>query len=284
MSEKRPAQFHATFNTSENEGYWFKQFENDPPWLKCHPLREHIRMSMGSVSPFRIFGDETGVSKNCERPVSCLTWDADISQGDVWMTKLPVYVIPRFYLLPDGVTLGPLDEVAVWSWNQLSLGRWPIHDHNGQAFKPGSFRGKRAGQPLTRDGRSGAFVCSTSDWDWTEKTYKFGANCGADEICWICGATQHDTSLHTDYCRFQRLLEKSHAVYMASIGRHIPLCGIVGWHKSLVIPELMHSGPLGCLHYLNGSALKILTDTPLWGNGGDMGSWKDKLDCKLPQP
>ena len=284
MSEKRTPQFHKTFNTSEIAEYWRQSFEHEPPWLQHHPMRSHIIDFPHLVSAFRIFGDDTGISKNCTRPVSCLTWDADISVGDVWLNKIPVYIIPVFLQLPESGTLDSLDTVAAWSFNALSQGRWPYYDHQGEPFKPTSFRGKRAGKPLTRDKRSGALVLSVSDWDWSEKTYKFGTAWASDEICWICTATKHDPTLDTDYCRFCRLPEKAHGAYMRSIGHRIPVCSILGWHKSLVMPEAMHCGPLGVFHLINGNLLKKLSDTDTWGDGGDFGLWYKKLNCKLLQP
>ena len=280
MYEKRQAQFHETFQTDENTLYWVETLKNEPMWLRAHPMRSLIISQMDLVSPFRIFGDDTGISKNCERPVSCLTWDADVSHGDVWKTKIPVYIIPAHVCVEGGLTLDDLDEAAAWSFNCLSIGEWPVLDHKGRPFKPKSWRGKRAGTPLTADFRSGAFAASVSDWDWLEKTYKFGTNWHTDEICWCCPATKDGGAL--DFTKFQPLAPRSHEEYMTRVGNTRPICGIIGWHLNSVVPEAMHCGPLGTLQCLNGTLLKQLADQGIWGDGGiSSGNWFDKLDCQL---
>ncbi len=170
LYEKNRAQFHSVLNTSQNVSYWTESFKNEPPWLRLHPMREHILGHMNEVTPLRVFGDETGISKNCERPVACLSWDSDISTGDVWLSKFPVYIIPQHLLLPAGASTDPLDAKCVWSLNCLSKGVWPSEDHNGVPFPRKSWRGKRAGKPLTGDNRCCALAATAADWAWNDKT------------------------------------------------------------------------------------------------------------------
>ena len=47
-------------------------------------------------------------------------------------------------------------------------------------------------------------------------------------------------------------------------GKNAPLSGIVGWHLSIVMPEIMHGGPLGQIQSLDGSLLKDLADSGIW--------------------
>ena len=231
---KKRALFNQVFATSSNSEYWTNAFRANFEWLRVHPLREKIRQDFDTPTAFRMFGDDTGISKNCERPVSCLTWDADGCTLDIWKRELPVYIIPEF-LCVAGLTKKMLDEIDAWSFNCLIQGKLPERDHQGRKFPQGSWRAKFSGQPLTADHRYGVLSAGVGDWKYNHETYEFEQYWGnKDELCNICDCKASGVA------DFEECTKRSHADYMARIGHKIPLCSITGWHLPVLIHEAGH--------------------------------------------
>ena len=75
LSETQPEKFNNLF--LNNGAFWDHAFRLKETWLREHPHMDRIRKDFDKASPFKIFGDDTGISKNCERPINVLHWYGD---------------------------------------------------------------------------------------------------------------------------------------------------------------------------------------------------------------
>ena len=88
LNETNPDAFTASCgNDQANELYWQEAERNSQEWWLHHPDRDKVLGSfgMGLVTPVCLFGDDTGISKNCERPLRCLHWYAAPDQRSTWV-------------------------------------------------------------------------------------------------------------------------------------------------------------------------------------------------------
>lgn len=279
LAEKHPDQYRETFGLDSQREFWANMFEAKSEWLDQHPLRINIEESSGHAVGYRLFGDDTGLNKGADRPATIVTWTAEGCDLPVWFSRLPILVLPVHWCLAD-VTIQDCHAIITWSLNCLAMGRYPHVDHTGAPFPANSHRGKLAGKPLTPEGDFAVVTASMADWKWNADHYHFPQKYSTDELCQRCCATKH--SGPHDFARFDRdCPRRAHGDYIKSeAAKRAPLTKVCGWHLSIVHPEVMHGGPLGHLQSMNGSLLKDLADSGVWGEGGP-GAWDLTLGTVL---
>ena len=282
LFEKDAVLFSNIFGCKGHVDFWDHAFRIDDPWMREHPLRHRIAEDPRLVCAYRIFGDEAGLNKNGDRPLTVLQWHGDgqdRASHSSWNRQIPVFLAP-LHVCIEGITIPALQEVAAWSFNCLAMGKWPEFDHTGEPFPAASWRGRRAGRDLTSDRRCGALVGSLGDWKWNVENYMFDSYWATEEICAYCSAVQGPG--HCNFTRFTPCPPKSNDLYLRSgAARRSPLTRIAGWHLFLVLPDLMHCGPLGACQVLTGQCLKDLCDEQVWGDGGGSGGWVQILRIQL---
>ncbi len=274
-----PEKWRQVFGLNFQPEYWANMMKATSEWLDRHPLRLTITETTFQAVAYRIFGDETGLNKGADRPVTIVEWTAEGCELPPWLSRLPILVMPEHWALP-GITIQMAHEVIKWSCNCLAIGKYPHYDHAGQTFPRGSWRGTKAGQNLTADGHYGILSATVADWKWAADNYDFEQKYSKDELCQRCCVTKQPGRL--DYARFDPCCpRRSHDSYIGSTeAKNAPLSGILGWHLSIVMPEIVHGGPLGQIQSLDGSLLKDLADSGIWGDGG-AGKWEVRLKTQL---
>ena len=109
-----------------NLEFWRRTIQLQDPWWAAHPHRGKVEAmspeALAQTSPFRIFGDDTGLRKT--RSVGILQWYTTGCKFGAKRSRLPFYIMPSHQLSPD-VTEPTLQKVAVWSFEALQRGEHP---------------------------------------------------------------------------------------------------------------------------------------------------------------
>jgi len=183
----------------------------------------------------------------------------------------------------DSVTEKPLLDAIVWSWHGALSGVYPHADQNGKPFD--GRRSRLAGTELA-GGCKLIVVQWAADWKYTVEAFRFETYYGAREsICHLCAATTSGPNRFTDFtftspCFEQPRRNDDYVNSEAAI--RSPLSKLRGFHITMVLPELMHSGPLGVHLRAAGSVLWELCDEGVYAHGETSAhDWKAKLGLQL---
>lgn len=95
----------------EHVSFWRHQLSLNEEWLRCHPFGWAAQRFPHLTMPYRLFGDDTGLSKNCERPCSLLHFYAVGSSVPVPVRKIPILAMPT-HLQVKGVTMTQLHSAV----------------------------------------------------------------------------------------------------------------------------------------------------------------------------
>lgn len=151
--------------------------------------------------------------------------------------------------------------VVAWSMRALLIGRWPQRDHTGEKFPAGSWRAKKAGQPLRF---RAAMLYKCGDWSWMKSALNLrgwrGDKHNGMRMCWLCEAgfrNEHncyDFSLGASWrqamVQMSEVAEEIRAAQFPSGIWSIPGLSI----KSMMV-DWMHCCCLGVLAYASGNVL-----------------------------
>ena len=257
--------------------YWRRIRQLNEDWFLAHPCKgilDSPGFDAAKLHPYRFLGDDTGLRKT--RNVAVFHWTPLAGcRLDPKRSRIPAYVIPLHFCLPD-VTLAGLHEVLRWSFAALLEGTFPMTDHRDVPWPSNSTRGKLAGRPLA-EGRRAAFVGSVADWKWSAEVYKPGQTWATAELCMRCFASRDVGPCN--FTAFAPCPARPNSTFVAK--RTSALVDIPGWHILLVLPEVMHAGPLGHLASLSGSILTELCREHCWPGAVGAGEWKDKMQVQL---
>ena len=282
-----PREFKQVFGVRHSEEFWQRVLPTHPH-LEEHPYKHVIDQEPGQTIPCRFFADDGQLGKH--RSILVMHWSPILCHMDRRQSTLdsryPMIVQDDKYAIPQ-ITEKPLIEALVWSWHVMASGYWPTNDQHGQPLT--GWREKLAGQPLCR-GYKFVIMQMCNDWGYSVKAFgwsDFGKPI-SEEICWWCRACKSQgercfTNFSADAPCYQH--RRDNDEYMQSpAALASPLTALPGFSLWIVMPELMHAGPLGISLHSCGSVIFELAAGGFWGHHPDVDTtpiWKSRLNLQL---
>lgn len=240
------------------ELFWHSM--SDHPGYTEHPVKgrpEHKRKAV----PIALHGDGvpvSGVGKSWSKSMDAYSWTSLLSRGPTAKVLFLIYIMsPKMVVKMEGRNfMEEFFKRLRWSLYWLFLGVFPLRDHRGVPFPPGSSDARRAGQPLAA-GYFGVLWSLRADLDHMAKAYKFPFWNQA-EPCGLCRANRTDkpwTDAKTNAAWTNTIWETR--PWKEAAARHM-LFELPGAGPWLFIPDIMHTLHLGVYSYFLGSVLELL--------------------------
>jgi len=234
------------------------------PWAKRHPsATTHSHLTPWLI-PVLIHGDDASTKSHNGRKLTILSFHGEFSSNDELASRLLVFVCQDEELV-SGVTLSELGEVLRWSFDAMLKGLYPLCDHTGKSWEPGTAREAKAGQ-LLAGGFRFVFQGSLGDWQFHAKLYApLWHGSSHNFLCNRDGACRHAEELHfTDISagakwRTTSISTEDFMEALPDEGNHA-LFHIPGWDLALVRTDVMHCCFLGIFLVVCGSALWQLVE------------------------
>lgn len=127
-------------------------------------------------------------------------------------------------------------------------------------------------------------VAAVGDWEWQVKAYGLEHHWDTKHgCCVLCPATKEAgpciyTSFRDD------MPVRSHDWFCSRPCHQTELSQVIGFESSMLLPDGMHTGPLGSIQHLNGSLAKEMCDEGIFSTAADtalMTHWDTLLDFQL---
>ena len=250
------------------------------PLLDNNPVRA-IANYMTHVVPFWLHGDgvaTTGVGKAWAKMMDAVSFGSMLASGstiDCCFISWAVYKVRCCKAGGVGHTMHAYWSALAWSFDALFSGKWPTHDHLGNAYDPDSPQGKRADKPLVPlpDGTflRGMLFNVKCDLDFSGNDLEL-SNVGSHRGCTYCPATRDP--LDTPWYDFSRDIAAwvgatftNQSWQLARPATGISLFRLMFVSCLSVGQDGMHIKHLGCDRYFYGSVLwllvfEVLDDSP----------------------
>ena len=274
-----PAAFEHVMGTRFNKAFWDK-FIPATPTFSSHPCFQEILRCPQRFIPIKLFEDDGGIGKH--RSMRVAHWSAVLAtSGSSLDTCFPMYIQHAASSLGT-VTTHPLIGTLCWSFEVCTSGRWPEFDHLGQAAR----RPAQAGAVLCGGWRfivthvcmDGKAAVEAFHFPWSYKNFG-GANA---EICHLCFATAGGPRSYARFFDDHGPGRDTLAYLMSVCGRASPWSQLPGFRLDMVVPEVMHCGPLGCCLYAAGSMLWELCNIRYFEQApGNFTTWQERLQVQL---
>ena len=219
---------------------------------------------------------------NARTGINVVTVCSTQCRSSAWLSKWLFFVMRTDIAIPD-LTLRALWKVLKWAFDAMRTGRYPAHDHLGAPWVDGTKRARQAGHFFAA-GLRFVYAQSISDMKWEKEVYEFEAHFNREDVCHLCKATKSAGPCcytHFDDDAGWLHQPRTHDEFLAGPGSGNPLCHIVGWHLSTVLPDMMHILGLGILQVAVGSTLRELCASNYWGAAHVVGGWKVRFDLQL---
>lgn len=224
----------------EQQRFW--DMHKNCEWVRAHPSLS-AQDNLQDFVPLTLWGDSGQIQG--DEKLTLLTFSGVLAHGS---TMDHVYVmtgLPGEWCTHD--TLLALYKAVSWSFECLTSGVFPTHDHAGRPLS--GKRAARAGQSL---GGKGVLAFIKGDWSWQAEAYN--VNHWAEmEMCHRCTATLNGESV---FCKWDgRAWEKRPATYLAQRCPEHPIFLMRGFHQELLVPCSMHVLNLGLMQVMCGTAI-----------------------------
>jgi hypothetical protein len=146
-------------------GFWERQKTH--AWVREHPGFLGTTLEFKHAVPMGIHADK-GQHISRDKMLIIAFGSCTSVEPTLW-SKILFTTCPD-ELLIKGTTDEELYAILVWSFKQMSIGKWPEADHNNIEWPYGSRRWAMRGKPL-----AGPFVGLFSefrgDWEWSAETF-----------------------------------------------------------------------------------------------------------------
>ena len=274
-----PATFEDVMGTRFNKAFW-DAFILATPTFSSHPCFLDILRCPQRFIPVKVFEDDGGIGKH--RAMTVAHWSPVLAtSGSSLDTCFPLYIQHRGSSLGT-ITSSPLIGALCWSFEVCTSGRWPEVDHLGKPAR----RRTEAGKLLCGGYRivvthvcmDGKAAVEAFNFPWSYKNVG-GAN---HEICHLCFATAGGPLSYARFFDAHGPLRSTSAYLNSVCGRASPWSQLPGFRVDMVVPEVMHCGPLGCCLYAAGSVLLELCNYRYFEQTQvPCNTWKDRLQLQL---
>ena len=259
--------------------FWERSIGSE--WFESHPHRDDIVRQPAESIGLRLHGDDAPAFHNSG--IFVLQFCGVTCKLPSAFARLLIMCIPTAVIV-KGKTVEPLLQVLRWSFEQMAAGKYPTHDHNGNAFRRGSKRAQKAGETLA--GLFRLFYAQTvGDWKWLKEEFRMVQHYNATECCFKCkGRKRGNCRLNV----FNFALDagwvdetRSHAEFMA-IEDKSELTSLPGFHRDTIMLDAMHLIALGVLQPATGGVLfTLVRQYGQWATAGEGTTWKTQMTKRL---
>ena len=210
-------------------------------------------------------------------------WSPVLGAGRALDTCFPMYIQHKASSLGT-ITSAPLISALCWSLGVCCSGLWPEVDHLGEpARRPAEAAGgdvlcggwKLIVTHVCMDGKA---AVEAFNLPWSYKNVG-GAN---HEVCHLCFCTAGGPRSYARFFDDFGPGRDTSAYLMSVCGRASPWAKLPGFRLDMVVPEVMHCGPLGCCLYAGGSILLELCNNRHFETTlTHCTTWKERLQLQL---
>lgn len=227
----------------------------DTAFASAHPVLE--RKDWARSIPLGLHGDAGAFSK--QESVYLFTWNSLLGAGSTSAKRFVFTLLKK-----SDVTAGTLDEIMrifAWSMNSLLTGIVPRVNWLGLPVA--------STDDYIAGGWKGVFTQVRGDWQFMCELFKFPAWNGAENMCWICKASNKIPELIFTDCRLcagWRRTMRTHESYVADVSE-LPVLFLkaTGFRLECVMIDILHCVDLGVASHIIGNIFWELILARTWG-------------------
>eukprot|EP00973_Karenia_brevis_P022663 3119209-Karenia_brevis.AAC.1 len=204
-------------------------------WYDAHPVIQRVPPSRRV--PFGFHGDDATMFTG--EQVLGINWGSIVGPGSTLDTRLLFCMTLVSDLLDDFSTLATIYDVLKWSFNALSEGKFPEHDHMGRPFAAADgWRYDMKGKELA-GGYVGCFAEMRGDWKFLKEALLLPDHYKQNTlICFKCACLKTCAHVGMRFSNFRRDADHrrtcySHKEFLDKLLKAAlvsPLIFILGFH------------------------------------------------------
>lgn len=147
----------------------------------------------------------------------------------------------------------------------IATGRYPYVDYKGKAFTGWRhrMRGKLLAPIDAIHGYIGYLTEFVADWKYLRECSKLPWHYGSHAICAFCSASKWvgpSNYASVEPGAWTRRHRRTHSEFVGVFAVLPPFLGIIGFHFSMLLVDIMHTDHLGCLQHAVAAVMAFMCE------------------------